>query len=130
VFLTGERKDGLRMSLNSRTNILAYLVAAGIAIGCVAIGSYLHSEYLYSQAKLAGLWLKICYPVFILISVIASLICSISPWIWAAVLAASTYISIRYVFGAQAPPFEIFLMGALAVPYVVASYVGLFLKRK
>jgi hypothetical protein len=118
------------MLLNSRMNVLTYFIAAGIAIGCIALGSYLQSEHLYSQAKLAGLWLKICYPVFILLSLIVSLIFSISPWIWATVLAASTYISIRYVFGAQAPPFEILLMAALAIPYIVASYIGLFIKRR
>ena len=118
------------MLLNGRTNVLAYLIAAGVAIGCIALGSYLQSEHLYSQAKLAGLWLKICYPAFILMSLITSLIFSISPWIWATVLAASTYISIGFVFGTQAPPFEILLMAALAIPYVVASYVGLFIKRR
>lgn len=118
------------MLLNARINVLAYFIAAGIAIGCIAFGSYLQSEHLYSQAKLAGLWLKICYPAFILMSLIASLIFSISPWIWATVLAASTYISIRFAFGAQAPPFEILLMAALAIPYIIASYVGLLIKRR
>lgn len=118
------------MFLKSRSELFAYLIAAGIAIGCVALGSYLHTEYLYNQATLARLWLKICYPVFIMLSLITSLIFFISPWIWATILAASTYLGIGYYFGTQAPPFEILLMAALAIPYVIASYAGQFIKQR
>lgn len=110
--------------------VLAYFMGAGIASGCVILGGYLQSAYLYRQAELAGFWLQICYPFFIFLSLIAQLIISISPWIWAVVLAAGTYISIRYVFGVQAPLFEILLMASLAIPYVFASYAGLFIRRR
>lgn len=118
------------MFLKNHINYIVYLMAASVAIGCVALGNYLHAEYLLSQVRLAGLWLKICYPAFILLSFIVSLICPISPWIWSFVLVASTYIGMAHVFGTQAPPFEILLMLALAVPYIIASYVGLFIKRR
>jgi hypothetical protein len=118
------------MPIKKQANFLIYLIVAGVAIGCVALGSYFHTEHLLSQAKLAGLWLKICYPAFILLSFVVSLIYTISPWVLAFVLATSTYVSITSIFGTQAPPFEILLMVALAIPYIIASYIGLFIKRR
>jgi len=118
------------MSIKDQSSYLVYLIAVGVAIGCVALGGYLHAENLLSQAKLAGLWLRMCYPVLILLSFVISIFFPISPWLWALVLSLSTYVSITSIFGTQAPPFEILLMIGLAIPYIIASYFGLFIKRR
>ncbi len=118
------------MSIKDQSSYLVYLIAAGVAIGCVVLGGYLHTEHLLSQAKLAGLWLRMCYPVLILLSFVISIFFPISPWLLALVLSVSTYVSITSIFGTQAPPFEILLMIGLAIPYIIASYFGLFIKRR
>ena len=125
-----EEKKRLRMSIKGKSSCLVYLIAAGFAIGCVTWGNYLQTEHLLSQAKLAGLWIKICYPALILLSFVVSVFFNVSPLLWALVLAISTYVSITSIFGTQAPPFEILLMAVLAIPYVVASYFGLFINRR
>jgi hypothetical protein len=118
------------MSIKGISKFLVYLMAAGIAIGCVTYGYYLHSEHLISQEKLAGMWLRICYPVLIVFSFLVSLFIEISPWILAIVLSIGTSISITNMFGSQAPPFEILLFAVLAIPYILASYIGLFINQR
>ena len=117
------------MLARHKLNYLIYIVAAGFSIGCIVIGKYFHSEYLISQVVLAGYWLKICYPMLIIFSFSVSLISSVSPWVLAFLIATTTYLFTTSLFGTQAPPFEVLLMILLAVPYILSSYLGLFVGR-
>lgn len=117
------------MLTGHKLNYLIYIVAASFSIGCIVIGKYFHSEYLISQVVLAEYWLKVCYPLLIIFSFSVSLISSVSPWLLAFLLATTTYIFSTSFFGTQAPPFEVLLMILLAVPYILSSYLGLFVGR-
>jgi len=111
------------------TNIKLYLIAVVVGIGGAILRYILHVNYGMTQAQLADIWLQGIYPAFIVLSLVISFVKSISPWKWALTLTMSDYIGTASLFGSQAPPFEILFMLVIAVPYVVAAYLGGLLKR-
>lgn len=118
------------MFLDKHGTVISYIVGAAASIGCVVLGYVYHIQSLVSQAELARLWLNVCYPGFILISLVVPLLVHVSPWLWSTVLVLSTFISIAVAFGTQVPTLEGLLMLALAFPYVAASYFGGFIRSK
>ncbi|TCK18415.1 hypothetical protein DFR30_1693 [Thiogranum longum] len=113
-----------------QANVTLYIIGVVAGTSSAIIQYVFHTRYGVSQADLAEIWLKGCYPTLIVISFIIPFFGAISPWKWALVLALSDYASTSLMIGVQAPPLEILFMLIMAIPYVMVSYIASLIKSK